>query len=251
MITMLLNSGYTLPQMIIIGGIFIIVLVFSLSIHEVMHGYAAYKLGDDTARLQGRLTLNPLVHLDPVGTLMMLLAGFGWAKPVPVNYNRLKRFKDRFISIRIVSLAGVAANFVIALVSYLLLNTLTVVGLYAGFFRIQDSIGDPGLGFGTTLYLVAMMLFQYLYFFNLMLMSFNLLPLPPLDGYHFIETFLPYKIKQKIAAYERYFGLVLLGLILAGNFLGIPILSSIINFIMIPFKFAIEVPIDALFGLFL
>jgi len=251
MITMLLNSGYSIPEMIIIGGIFIIVLVFSLSIHEVMHGYAAYKLGDDTARLQGRLTLNPLVHLDPVGTLMMLLAGFGWAKPVPVNYNRLKRFKNRFVSIRIVSLAGVTANFSVALVSYLLLNILTIIGLKGGIVGISDSIGDPGLGFAPTLYLVAMMLFQYLYFFNLMLMAFNLLPLPPLDGYHFIETFLPYKVKQKIAGYERYFGLVLLGLILAGNFLRLPILSTIINFIMIPFKFVIEVPIDALFGLFL
>src|SRR5659263_160070 len=107
MIYMLFRSGLSGSELVIMGCILVIVLVFSLSIHEIMHGYVAFRLGDDTAKMQGRLTLNPLAHLDPFGTLMMLIAGFGWAKPVPVNYGKLTRFKNRYVSIRLVSIAGV------------------------------------------------------------------------------------------------------------------------------------------------
>src|ERR1035437_711071 len=132
MIYSLLNSGYTGMSLVIVGLILLIVLIFSLSIHEIMHGYVAYLMGDDTAKLQGRLTLNPLAHLDPLGTIMMLLAGFGWAKPVPVNYGRLTRFKDRSISIRLVSIAGVTANFLVAGISYLLSVVIAYIGIKSG-----------------------------------------------------------------------------------------------------------------------
>lgn len=246
MLRLLFTSGYTVPEMIIYGAIMIIVLVFSLSIHEFMHGYAAYRLGDDTARLQGRLTLNPLAHLDPIGALMMLLAGFGWAKPVPVNYNRLTRFKRRDTSVRIVSLAGVTANFLTAFIAYFLFLTVRIIGIYSGLIGPTSDIGSAGLSFGGNLIVALQMLMYWMYFFNLMLMAFNLLPIPPLDGYHFIETFLPYKWKQKIAGFERYFVYIFLALILMGNFLSFSPLSQLISWIEYPFQYIIQKPIEAL-----
>jgi len=245
MIYMLLNSGLSGSKLVIVGCVFVIVLIFSLSIHEVMHGFVAYKLGDDTARLQGRLTLNPLAHLDPMGTLMMLIAGFGWAKPVPVNYGRLTRFHNRFISIRMVSLAGVTSNLAVAWVSYLFYILVYVAGIKSGLLTVYSQIGSTASVAGSFV-LVLELLMYYMYVFNLMLMAFNLLPIPPLDGYHFLETFLPYKWKQWVSSYERYFGIILLVLIVGGNFIGISPLSYIINFIQIPFKFIIETPIKAL-----
>ncbi len=245
MIYTLLKSGLTGSQLVIMGCILLIVLVFSLSIHEIMHGYVANLLGDDTAKLQGRLTLNPLAHLDPIGTLMMLLAGFGWAKPVPVNYGRLTRFKDRSISIRLVSIAGVTANFLVAAISYLLSVLITYIGIKSGVITMYSQIGSS-LSLVGTLVLILELLMYYMYIFNLMLMAFNLLPIPPLDGYHFVETFLPYKWKQKLGGYERNIGFVLLALILIGNFSGFNPLSFIINAIETPFRFIIETPINAL-----
>lgn len=245
MIGLLFNSGLTGPELVVRGCILVIVLVFSLSIHEFMHGYAALRLGDDTAKLQGRLTLNPLAHLDPIGSLMMLLAGFGWAKPVQVNYSRLNRFKNRDISIRIVSVAGVTANFVVAFVSYVLLMTITVTALKAG---LLAGLIDDGasLTIPETIVKILTMFFTYMYMFNLMLMAFNLLPIPPLDGYHFLETFLPYKWKQKIQGYERYAGMVLFLLIIVGNSSGFSPLRWLITTIETPFIYIIETPINML-----
>jgi Zn-dependent protease len=250
MLQILLDPSLNIPERIIYLCVLLIILIFSLSIHEVMHGYAAYKMGDDTSKLQGRLTLNPLVHLEPIGTLMMLVAGFGWAKPVPVNYNRLKRFKDRFVSIRIVSLAGVTANFAVAFVSYLLLTIFRIILYKTGFDSQGITFQSDGLEAGQALILIIELFLYYMYYFNLMLMAFNLLPLPPLDGYHFVETFLPYKVKQRIYPYERYFGMALFGLIILGRITGINILGIAIDFISTPFDFIITTPIDLLSKLF-
>jgi len=245
MIYSLMNSGYKGMSLVILGLILVIVLVFSLSIHEVMHGFAAYKLGDDTAKLQGRLTLNPLAHLDPVGTLMMLVAGIGWAKPVPVNYGKLTHFKDRFISIRLVSIAGVTSNLVVAAIAYFLCDLVQVIGIKTLSGNFTPSLTTTG-SFPEVLLSVFYILFFFLYSVNLMLMAFNLLPIPPLDGYHFIETFLPYKWKQKLGGYERNIGFILLAIILIGNFTGFNPLISVIQLIEKPFQFIISTPIDAL-----
>jgi len=213
-----------------------------------MHGFVAYKLGDDTAKLQGRLTLNPLAHLDPIGTLMMLIAGIGWAKPVPVNYSRLTRYKNRYISIRLVSIAGVTSNFAVAAISYFLYRLVYIIGLKtvsANFIPSLDSFSS----FPEALLSVFCILFSFFYMVNLMLMAFNLLPIPPLDGYHFIETFLPYKWKQKLGGYERNIGFILLAIILVGNFTGFNPLIKVIQFIELPFEFIISTPIDALTNL--
>ena len=170
----------------------IVILLFSIIIHEVAHGSMANYLGDDTAKLMGRLTLNPIKHLDPVGSIMVPLfliiihspILIGWAKPVPVNPNN---FRDRKYGDAKVALAGPAANFAIAL----------VFGLIIRFFP----------GFVQTSGIYAM--FSYIVMINLLLAIFNLIPIPPLDGSHILFTFLPYSMNELKVFLTRY-GLFLL-----------------------------------------
>jgi Zn-dependent protease len=131
-------------------------LLFSIIIHEVAHGWVAYKMGDPTAKWSGRLTLNPLKHLDPIGTLMLFLVGFGWAKPVPVNFNNLS---DKRKGLIFVSSAGIVANILFAFISLL-------------FFRL----------FSTSSLGIAAIPIYYVIEINLTLAALNLIPIPPLDG---------------------------------------------------------------------
>lgn len=243
MLLNLLNSGKTPSEMLFHGIVIILVLAYSLSIHEFMHGYSAYRLGDDTARLQGRLTMNPLAHLDPMGAIMLLIVGFGWAKPTPVNYGKLTRFKDRNISIRIVSVAGVTANFLSALVAYILISVTTIVFFKTGLLLKSDSAFE--------VYKIITTLLGYFVYFNLLLMAFNLLPFPPLDGYHILETFIPYKYKIQFQQYERYFSMGLLALIVFGMFSGNSPLFWLVEKIVFPFEYIITTPLNALVDLFI
>jgi len=245
MLQALLNSQGSVPLKVIIGCTLIIVLAFSLSIHEFMHGYVAYRLGDDTAKLQGRLTLNPMAHLDPLGSLMMIFAGFGWAKPVPVNYGRLTRLKNRNISVRLVSVAGVFSNFIVAWISYIFYSIIFQTGISTGLFLNVSSEGLPVSAVGMVLFIVCQ-LFYFLYVYNLILMAFNLLPIPPLDGYHFAETFVPYKWRPQLAAYEKYAVIILLILVVVSNFSSFSPLGSLIGLIETPFKYIITTPVDYL-----
>lgn len=174
----------------------IAILVFSVVFHEVAHGMVAHSLGDTTARDAGRLTLNPLPHLDPLGSvivpafliLMNQIAGggiiFGWAKPVPVNPRYLK--DQRFGEAK-VSLAGPAANFALALVFGLALRFLPIGDMYPSLAAI----------------------FQSIVYINLLLAAFNLLPIPPLDGSHILFSFLP-RSMGKVKAFLQQYGLMLL-----------------------------------------
>jgi len=238
MLRYLFNADLSLSEMFLQGISILIVLAYSLSIHEFMHGYSAYRLGDDTAKLQGRLTMNPLAHLDPMGTLMMLFVGFGWAKPTPVNYGKLNRFKDRNISIRIVSLAGVTANFISAFIAYLLICVSMIIFYKAGLFLNGDS--------ALRVYSIITTLLGFFFQFNLLLMAFNLLPFPPLDGYHVVETFIPYKYKSTFHQYERYFSMGLLALIVFGMFSGSSPLYWIVEKIVFPFEYIITTPLNSL-----
>ncbi len=231
-------ASLSLSEKFIQGISILIVLAYSLSIHELMHAYSAYRLGDDTARLQGRLTMNPLAHLDPIGTMMMLFVGFGWAKPTPVNYGRLTRFKDRNVSIRIVSVAGVTANFLSAFIAYFLMLTVTIIFFKTGLMFSSDAAIKVQAIITSLLYLF--------YYFNLLLMAFNLLPFPPLDGYHILETFIPYKYRLKFQQYERYFSMGLLALIIFGMLSNRSPLFWIVEKIMYPFEYIIITPIDSL-----
>lgn len=156
--------------------------LFALTVHEFAHGYAALLCGDQTAKLNGRLTFNPISHLDPIGTLCLMLAPIGWAKPVPVNpYNYRHPRRDDIL----VSLAGVAANLATAVAVAVVLRLALQMGLHPGVSRPV-----------AVAWLMASLLVQI----SIGLMLFNLLPVPPLDGSHVVRNLLPY---HAAVAYQR------------------------------------------------
>ncbi|WP_099360864.1 site-2 protease family protein [Fredinandcohnia onubensis] len=169
----------------------VITLLVAFTVHEFAHAYVAYKFGDDTAKRQGRLTLNPIAHLDPFGTILIFLAGFGWARPVPVNRFHFKR--PRLAGI-LVSVAGPLSNLLVAALALLIYIIFIRVGVFAA---IPEAVGE---GFETFINLFVRL--------NIVLFIFNLLPFPPLDGYRIIEDLVPARIRPKLTQYESL-GIVL------------------------------------------
>lgn len=168
-----------------------ITLIFAFTFHEVAHAFVAYKFGDMTAKKQGRLTLNPLQHLDPIGTILIFIAGFGWARPVPVNRFFFK--KPRLAGI-LVSAAGPLSNLILASIGF-----IVGYGLIRSGVTISDNFNE------------FLMIFINL---NIVLFIFNLLPLPPLDGYRIIEDLAPNDVRAKMSQYEQYGMLIFLILVL-------------------------------------
>jgi Zn-dependent protease len=168
----------------------VIPLLFSVILHEVAHGWVAYRMGDPTAKWSGRLSLNPLKHLDPIGTLMLFLVGFGWARPVPVNFNNIS---DRRKGLIFVSSAGIAANLLFAFAALL-------------FFRLfsPSASGIPAL----SVYTVAQI--------NIMLAALNLIPIPPLDGSKIVMGFVPERAQYFLARLEPYGFFIIIGLLYLG-----------------------------------
>jgi Zn-dependent protease len=181
----------------------VIVLIVAFSFHEFAHAWTADQLGDDTPRFNGRLTLNPIAHLDPMGSLMLLLAGFGWAKPVPVNIYALNRRTPA--GYMLVSLAGPLSNLILAIFGALPIR----MGLVTS---------QPFLNF-----------FSEFIWINLILMFFNLIPLFPLDGEKVIHYFLPPEGQAALDRFRPTAPLVLLGLIVLGSLGRINILGTIIG----------------------
>ncbi len=171
-----------------------IVALIALPIHECAHGYAALRMGDYTAQRQGRLTINPLAHFDPIGTLAIILFGFGWAKPVPINPLNFENPKKGMM---ISSLAGPLSNIGLALIS-MVLYKLSYIPTYMGIT-------------GAFLSTVQMFL-MYMVSINITLGVFNLIPIPPLDGSRIATYFLPQRIYFKIMQYENY---IFIGLMIA------------------------------------
>ncbi len=165
----------------------IITLVIAFSVHEFSHAYVAYKFGDHTAKNQGRLTLSPLAHLDPIGSIALLLLGFGWAKPVPVNRFF---FKNPRLAGVLVSFAGPLSNLVLAFLGTILMYLLARLGIFS---MISENV------------LVSVNLFFELFIgINIVLFVFNLLPFPPLDGYRIIEDLAPANVRARLTQYEQY-----------------------------------------------
>ena len=189
------------------------IILLSLSLHETANGYAAWRLGDPTARNLGRLTLNPIKHLDPIGFLCMVLAGFGWAKPVPVNS---RYFKKPRRDMALTSLAGPISNLLLAIVFLLLLR---FVGFGVLWTRTYSSEFTARMAY------FLVLLFYYGVSMNVTLAVFNLLPIPPLDGSRILFLLLPPRLYFKIAPYERYIAIGVMLLLLLGP------LSWLIDFV--------------------
>ncbi len=183
-------------------SIMLVPALFAITLHEVAHGYIAERLGDPTARLLGRLTLNPFKHLDPIGTVALLFVGFGWARPVPVNFGNLRKPKQDMVW---VALAGPVTNLVLALLSVLVLK---------GVGYLHGSLPADGGGLVRVLQPLGLMAAFSLYI-NVILTLFNLLPIPPLDGGRVLIGLLPEKQGDFLARFEAFGFVILIFLIFA------------------------------------
>ena len=197
-------------EKIFVALISILALLPALTVHEWAHGFAAYKLGDRTAKLDGRLSLNPLDHLEPIGSLMLLVFGFGWAKPVPVMTRNFKKPKRDFA---ITSLAGPLSNFILAFVSAFLVVLFWYLGAYKSI----------------TLEAIAL-IFEYSAIYNIGLGLFNLIPIPPLDGSNVLMCILPNRLAAKYSQIRYYTRYIIIGLILLSYLPGINVFAPL-NFL--------------------
>ena len=209
---------------------FIIVFLLAITVHEVSHGYAAYRMGDYTAQAMGRLTINPVKHLDPIGTFMILIAGFGWAKPVMINP---RNFRNPKKGMALSALAGPVSNILMAFVGLIILGLLNYIGDSNGmvYIDVRQSIFYIGNASGANFMVMALQFFYTFVSVNAMLAVFNCLPLPPLDGSRIMTYFLPPKLAYYYNYIERYGFIILLVLL---RFAGLGTLiwflaSSIIN----------------------
>jgi Zn-dependent protease len=198
-----------IPQLVI----YMVVLLLAISAHEAAHAWMSYKFGDDTARLLGRITLNPAAHIDPIGTLLIPIAGFifaagggvfpliGWGKPTPVNP---LRWRNKDVANVMVSIAGILANLLIALIAFTIYKFLLMSGMI---HSMSDSTQEP-----VRLFLGNLLIM------NISLAVFNLLPFPPLDGSKVLETFLPASMQPALEFLEQYGYWLLVLLIYMGVF---------------------------------
>lgn len=180
----------------------VIVLMLSLTVHEWAHAFSAFRLGDDTAARQGRLTLNPMVHIDPIGTLLLPMIGvpFGWAKPVPVNPAGFRRGVNMSAGMALTSAAGPVSNLLLALVC------AVVYGVY-----LRTNPGARGSHDAVSA------LLQWGLSVNVSLAVFNMLPLPPLDGSRIVDHFIPYRLRDTWESFSRFAPLLLLLVLVSGG----------------------------------
>ena len=183
------------------------IILLALTFHEFAHGFIAYKLGDPTAKLCGRLTLNPLKHLDPIGTICMIFAHFGWARPVPID---ISNFKNSKRDLALSALAGPVANLLLA--------------FFGCFFFVIAKNNLPLVYKSEVVFTLAKMLYTFLFYFvwlNISLAIFNFLPIPPLDGSKILYAFLPPRANTWCKMHEREIGLIFMFVLIADSrFLG-------------------------------
>ena len=186
----LMHKDFVSAAIALLSGIFILLVM--LPVHEFAHAFAANKLGDPTAKYNGRLTLNPFKHLDFIGAMLLLFFGFGWAKPVPVNQHN---FKNPKADMAITAFAGPLSNLIMGFLMLLLLNIINIfyINIYINLF------------------------FTYAAMININLAIFNLVPVPPLDGSRLLFAFLPDRLYYKLQQYEMLFSIIILALIMTGG----------------------------------
>ena len=205
------NPGQLLSLLLSAPGVLI-----AITFHEFAHGYAAYKLGDDTAKNQGRLSLNPLAHLDPIGCVLLVFAGFGWGKPVEVNPRNYNRDISMTKADALVSFAGPAMNFILAFIFTILYYAIAT---FAPVFCMQ-TIGQ-----------VILTLITITISINIGLGVFNLIPLPPLDGSKILNHFLSFQARNWMAQHEFYFyiGFLLLWVTNLASYIVTPVVQLIFH----------------------
>jgi len=206
---------------VFIEGLFLVAvgIIVAISVHEASHAWASDRMGDDTARRMGRLSLNPLRHLDPLGAIMLLVAGFGWGKPVPVDAYRLRQGAKTGMAL--VSLAGPLSNFAVAGILGMLLR-YGLLAWHAPFYT--------GLPFAQkTLPWVSADVVGSIITFNIILGVFNLIPIPPLDGFKVVLGILPSSLAHSASRLEQYGYMVLLTVVGLDYFFSTGILSRILG----------------------
>lgn len=204
-----MNKNYLMGLILTLPGV-----IVAITFHEFAHAYAAYRLGDDTPKMQGRLNLNPLSHLDPIGSVLLIFAHVGWGKPVQINSRNFDRKYSISTGEAIVSVAGPAMNFILAIV-------LSII--YYALLKLIPTIMFTQIGS------IAMVIIESAIIVNIGLGVFNLIPLPPLDGSKIFRNLMSYNIKQWLDKYEYIFYIVFLVLWISG--LAGDIISPIIGFI--------------------
>lgn len=202
-----MNPEQVIPHLVI----YMVVLLMAISAHEAAHAWMSDRFGDDTARLLGRVTLNPVAHTDPIGTLLIPIVNFlmsvgggrpfliGWGKPTPVNP---LRWRQKDLANVMVSIAGILANLIIAVIAFTIIKVLLVTGW---FYSIPDGVQEP-----------VILLLDNMLSLNVSLAVFNLLPFPPLDGSKVLETFLPPSMQPLYEILEQYGFLLLIVLMYTG-----------------------------------
>ena len=210
-----------------LASIWVLPVLLAITMHEAAHGWAAWKLGDDTAKQLGRVTFNPLAHIDPFGTIILpavlITVGgflFGWAKPVPVNFGRLGRPRRDMV---LVAAAGPAVNIILAVTSAIALHAVQFMGPDVGEWAARNLINSINI--------------------NLILAIFNMLPLPPLDGGRVAVGVLPYRLALPFSKLERYGLFILIGLIFI-----LPMLGREFGYDLEIFRWLIGVPLEFLRG---
>lgn len=193
--------------------------LIAITIHELSHGFIAYKLGDNTAKEMGRLTLNPIKHIDIIGLAMIVLIGFGWAKPVPVD---MSKFKHPKWGMALTALAGPVSNVLLAFIVAFIF--MLIPAPYGG-FNAFDTAFTQNAG---ELPIITLIIHR-LILINVFLAVFNILPIPPLDGSKVVFSLLPEKHYFTLMRYERYGMILLLILIFSGTFLSVDIFNIIIQ----------------------
>ena len=199
----LFSSTYSAVEKVLLLVAFLLSATLAISLHEFAHGFAAYKLGDPTAKLNGRLTVNPVAHFEPIGLLMFLLVGFGFARPVPINPNNFENYRKGML---VTAFAGVTAN---------LLQALAGFGMMVGFGYLFFTGATSG-----ALYYLLFFLFEFSLFMTLLnavLIAFNLLPIFPLDGFRVVEA-LSRTENAYIRFMRRYGSYILIGIVVIGFF---------------------------------
>lgn len=204
---------------------FIIAILVALTVHEWAHALVANALGDPTAKEEGRLTLNPIAHLDPVGTLLFFLIHFGWGKPVPVDS---RNFRHPRRDNALTALAGPVSNLLLAFICFVLLAVVAPQTMHVA--SAEELLFTHGVG--SRLVAFAAQVLANSLFINLGLMAFNLLPVAPLDGSKIIEPLIPERFHLEYAWFLQNGPFILIAILLVERLLGVPILITWISFIM-------------------